>query len=297
MIELELKTSPIPYEIENGVINSIVTTAPEIYGKLPATVADEIAKKYNITPALVFSIRSAYVKNRMVKRHFKLEQKANKIFHDYKKGLSVLEISKKYDGSPLNIMRMVFRKKYPFYTFKEIAGQAGLLAPTEYVKSTSNTINTLSMKDTEQLKLAIDNDIFAIINNDQQLKKSMEFEENIEEFLKDNHIKYKTQEELVEIQTAKYGKPISTPDFLIETDLVINGKSVKWIDAKNFYGSSVPFVQQNIERQVEKYLKNYGSGALVFSLGYSSELDVGKDILLLGYDDLNMKDGKETSEQ
>lgn len=272
-VELTVNTIPIPLTVENEIIKSIDTSAPNIYGKLPSKQAEEIANKFNLPQSTIYSIRSAYVKNKMVKRHHKLEYKSKNIYHNYKKGMGVLELSKHYDGSPLNIMRIIFRKKYPYSSFKELVE---MLPKTEQ----------LSAQDAEQLQIAIDNDIFAIVNGTQQLKHSVEFEDKIEEFLVDNHIKFKTQNELVEIQTKKYGKPISTPDFLIESSFYINGVKINWIDAKNFYGSSVPFIHQNIERQIEKYLKNYGSGCLIFSLGYSEGLNVGKDVLLFGYDDL-----------
>ena len=35
----------------------------------------------------------------------------------------------------------------------------------------------------------------------------------------------------------KYNKAINTPDFLILSNLEINGIKINWIDAKNFYGA------------------------------------------------------------
>jgi len=41
-----------------------------------------------------------------------------------------------------------------------------------------------------------------------------------------NNIKYKTQEELVAEQIKNHGVPINTPDFLIKSDLYINGRKI-----------------------------------------------------------------------
>ena len=47
---------------------------------------------------------------------------------------------------------------------------------------------------------------------------------------------------------------------------------IKWIDAKNFYGANVKFVYEKIKDQTKKYINNYGNGLIIFSHGYSDNL-------------------------
>ena len=117
------------------------------------------------------------------------------------------------------------------------------------------------------------------------MKESVGFEKQIEHFLNKNSIKYITQEELVKEQIKKYGQPINTPDFLIKSDLYIGNYKINWIDAKNFYGSTVPFVKNKIKKQTLKYLNEWGSGSIIFSLGFNQNLKF-TNILFLGFQDL-----------
>ena len=133
----------------------------------------------------------------------------------------------------------------------------------------------------------MENDIYAPIDNGKQLEQSLSFEHDIEKVLVDNNVKFQTQEELVKIQMKEYGKPISTPDFLITNELFINGNKINWIDAKNFYGANVSFIKHSIEKQIQKYIKNYGDGLIVFSLNYNENLKFN-NVMLIGYDDFKI---------
>ena len=98
------------------------------------------------------------------------------------------------------------------------------------------------------------------------------FELEIRKFLIKNKIKFKTQNELTKEQIKKYGKAVNTPDFLILSDFYINDKKINWIDAKNFYGANTFLIKKNIQKQVPKYIDEYGFGSIMFSLNFSEKL-------------------------
>jgi hypothetical protein len=58
-----------------------------------------------------------------------------------------------------------------------------------------------------------------------------------------------------------------TPDFLLTQPVIINGRVVYWIDAKNYpmYGGRL--VAKGLIRQAQKYTEAFGPGAFVFSGG------------------------------
>ena len=60
---------------------------------------------------------------------------------------------------------------------------------------------------------------------------------------------------------------------------------IKWIDAKNFYGSDIEFIVLKIKKQIKKYLESYGSGCIIFNYGFNSKLSF-QDVLILDYDSL-----------
>ncbi len=271
---IRIPIKSLPNKVEKFIIRRLDKNPPKSYAKISDSELSKIYKQSVnrfpsdsslITDQLIKSIRSGYMKNHMITRHSNLKKNKDKIISDYKNGLDVLKISGMYDISPLNILREVFLDKYKTKLSKLI------LNP-----------NLMSEYDYFQLKEAIDNDEYALIDNTQVFKDSIEFEKKIENFLKSNSIKYKSQEELTKEQIKSHGKPINTPDFLIKSDLYINGFKINWIDAKNFYGSKIPFVKDKIKRQTLKYLHEWGPGSIIFSLGFNEKLKF-TNILFIDY--------------
>jgi hypothetical protein len=91
---------------------------------------------------------------------------------------------------------------------------------------------------------------------------------------------------LTKEQIITHGKAFSTPDFLIESELLINGNQIKWIDAKNFYGSNINFVKSKINEQTKKYINNYGNGSIIFNLGFNDSYS-NPNILFLSWNSFN----------
>ena len=266
-----LNIKKIPNNIEKFIINHINFNPPNCYKK-PSNqelrayndlFINENIQKYNINLNTILSIRSSFVKEKIIKNHHKLVQKISKILDDYENNNDILFISKKYDGSPLNILRLIFNQKYE-------------ISPKNLFKNPS----LLNKHDKKQLKIAIENDDFGLINQDNILKESELFEKDIENILIKNKVIFKTQNELIEEQKIKFGNPICTPDFLIESKFIINNISINWIDAKNFYGSNTSFIKKSIEKQTEKYIKAFGEGAIIFKYGFNEEIEKINDKIL-----------------
>ena len=276
-IRLNVKITPLANEVERYIIKKLNKNPPKSYAQITikeinsiknATIAKYPENSSQITDSIIRSIRSGYMKNQMMNRHHYLLKNSDKIIKEYNEGKDVLTLSGQFDISPLNILREVFTHKYK----------------TKLTKIILNP-NIISDYDAEQLKLAINNDDYALIDNSEVMKESIKFEKQIEEFLKSYNIKYLTQEDLVKEQIKTHGHPINTPDFLIKSDLYINNYKINWIDGKNFYGSTVPFIKDKIKKQTKKYLNTWGSGSIIFSLGSNENLKY-TNILFLNYQNL-----------
>jgi hypothetical protein len=179
--------------------------------------------------------------------------------------MDILKLSTKYDGSPLNLLRLIFMDKY------------GKKLTQLIVKN-----KIISLADSKQLDIAVSNDLYALINQDEVLKKSTDFELKIQKILDSMNIRYKTQNDLAKEQIAKSNIATNTPDFLILDRLFINGQRITWIDAKNFYGLNTQYLKKRIKHQTKKYLDEWGSGAIIFNLGFCSELKMD-NILFIDY--------------
>lgn len=279
MVKLNIKFNPLKNDVEKYIIKFIkkqkYTTHffKKIDDKLCNQIMNKVKKNFDtdINCQIINSIKSSYVKDNIIKNNNKIDKNFKEIYKKYlqtqnnENDENVIEyFSKKYNISPLNIVRKIFMKKYS-KKFNKIDKQ------------------NLSPFDKNILKYSIQNDNYALIDNNNLLKDAIEFENKINKILTKLKIKFKTQEQLSQEQVKKYGKPINTPDFLILSDFYINGIKINWIDAKNFYGSCVQFIQNKIKLQTEKYIKNYGSGMIIFALNYNSDLRYD-NILLSSYE-------------
>ena len=273
---------PLDSNIEKYICSKLDLTPYKSYSKMSDKEIDKIynkvINKFKLStsstciglpkyfcPEIILSIRANLMRSHMICNHKKVVSLGPMIINDYNNGIGVLELSSKYDGSPLNILRLVYASKYK----KKL---------TQLIKSNK----FLSSKDTTQLDLAILNDLYALINQDKVLKKSTEFEQSIQEILDKLSVKYKTQEQLTQEQIEETDKATNTPDFLILDDLWINGKKINWIDAKNFYGLNTQYLKKRIKHQTKKYIDAWGTGSIIFSLGFSSELMI-PGILFIDY--------------
>lgn len=274
---MNLLITSFPNEIEKFIYNKLSIIPPNSYNNLPESELDKILdltidkfqeNKKLIKNEIIKSIRASKIRMHMLIRHSKLIKQTTKITKDYDNGMSILQLSKKYDYSPLNILRQIFMKKYKQKLTKIFQNK-----------------DILSNRDKAELDIAIKNDAYALIDNERMLKESIEFENLIEKYLRKHNIKYKTQNELIKEQTASQGQAVNTPDFLILSDLIINNQKINWIDAKNFYGAKDNFLIKKIKKQTQKYISEYGDGSIIFSLGFNSNLKFD-NILLINYDSL-----------
>jgi len=276
-IYIYINIHPLNSIIEKEVINKLDLEAPKSYAPINKDLLDkiynEIKNKYpeltnNFSKEIILSIRATLMRSHMINNHKSIQNKESYIVNDYENNMDIIDIVKKYDGSPLNLLRLIFKKKYN-------------LKLSNIIKNHS----ALNTKDEQQLQIAIKNDAYALVNQDKILKESMEFEDMIGIYLKKNKIRFKTQDELSKEQIENNNHPTNTPDFLILDDLYINGIKINWIDAKNFYGSNSKFIKNKIKKQTEKYLNEWGSGSIIFRLGFNSKLNF-PEILLIDYDSL-----------
>jgi hypothetical protein len=264
----------ISNDIERKLIKLINFKPPQCYNEISENELQQfknMQEKNNyddVNKELFISLRNSCIRYKMIVKHSILIKNTKKMVRDYNNKVDILRISKKYDGSPLNILRIIYKSIYSNLSFKTLLND--------------NSYNALNEEDKKQFIKANKNDKFAVINQDKMHEDSLLFEKEIEKILIKNNIKYKTQDMLCKEQTKEHGKCISTPDFLILSKFVINNVEIKWIDAKNFYGANNNFIINSIKKQTEKYVRLYGNGIIIFKLGCNEKL-VFDNILCINY--------------
>jgi hypothetical protein len=254
-VYLNFNTFIIPHEDEKKIMKIILNSQYPY-----ANITNKIMKKVNkinllIGPDLLNSMKGSIIKNNMIIQYAHLKINNTQIAEEYVKS-NVLNLSKKYNASPINIIRVVFIHRG--MNNKEIR------------KLFFNT-NRMNEYDKTQFELAVKYDNYGFVDDNKISELSLKFEKEIEEILKKNNVVYKTQQQLTDEQSAE-GNVYSTPDFLILSELYINGKKINWIDAKNYYGFYNNFVIGKIKKQTAKYINLYGDGCIVFKYGFSSKI-------------------------
>lgn len=202
---------------------------------------------------------------------------------------SMLQIARKAEVPPLNVARQ-FLKACGIYKLTEVIhqilnGSSGLSFEQDIIECFFNDDHTNPFVQRERLEDA------------------KAFEQRVHRYLEIKHIDVVTEDKIREnfkhnktcIQTEllkvlpKYrivktvcsflGKPkLVTPDFLLANPIQLNGSGIliKWIECKNFYGASKhAFANPHMKamkKQIKKYEKAYGPGAIFFCLGFVDTL-------------------------
>ena len=208
-----------------------------------------IQKKFDYTSSLLKSFRTQLLRDISITNFYKLKYKD--IMKKYDSGISILDVSKQCKVSPISLLHFILKKKYGNKPFNS---------------------NKLTEYDKKQLKLADKYDIINPLDQKTILEHSLKYEELVSHVLDKKNIKYKTQEDLIMEQKEKYGHAVATPDFLLLAPIKINGKTINWIEVKNFFGANTKFIRKKIKKQVGKYYKRYGPGCLVFRHGIVDSL-------------------------
>ncbi len=290
-MKIIIKNKPIPYNYERNLLKYLIYPGHyKFLSKSEESILRKKITKYNklydldININLLYSIRSAYMSEKMMLNNHKLIRKSKDFFEKYNNGMNILQISQKYDFAPILILKQILYKfKLSKPSVKDIFhlhldnNQDGI---TKKYKLDERTVS--------QIPIAIENDLFNRVDQSESIKNSENFELILGKYLTSKGVTFKTQDILVNEQIKKYGRPISTPDFLIESELLINGKNIKWIDAKNFYGANTKIIRRSIQKQTKKYIDNYGIGCIVFSMNYSDKLNF-ENVMLIDYNEVKLK--------
>lgn len=219
----------ISAEIEELVKQYII---PGDYTQTKRATIQHFLQKHNIAFKYFSAIRSNHMLNKIIKHSYVLHKHLDRIIKEYEQGKSIVNLSKKFDVPPCNLLRAVEK----------------------------------------QLKRTINEDVSSYdrytcgITQKENLKKSEKFEERVGNVLRNRGIRFKTQVQLIKENISP------TPDFLLDTPLVYDGIPIIWIDAKYMFGGNNSFTRNVLEKQNTKYEKHFGKGLFVFRYSYSEAL-------------------------
>ena len=258
--------NPVPLKDEEILAKFVVRKGE--FGWLEDSRVDEIAKFVdgkNMTLDQALSLRSALLQQKTVYSHGRLKSRAKALFRLYNEGVSVVDLSKRFDFPPMNIFRIILtEKRWSKSRIKEC-----LRDPTK-----------MKQREREEFEKAEAADRVSNVDQSETHTRADLFEEVLADWFESRGVKIRRQNEMVSEQRLEHGRPINTPDILFLDHVEINGQPVAWIDAKHFYGADVSFQRKKMSKQMSRYIDEWGSGAVVYRHGFSENLFIPGCLML-----------------
>ena len=258
-VEIKWKTKAVTKEVQNKA--GKIACIPGEFGFLPEERVQEIAVKLDGMPISLeqaLSLRAALNQEKSVYSHSKLMRRSNELSRRYDSGESVIALSKRFDAPPVN-------------TFRAILTGRGW-TKTRIKDTLNKNPSKLNKRDREQFELAESVDRVSSVNQTETQTAAEVFEEILCSYFESVGVRFRRQEELLREQTKQEGRAIITPDLLLLDDVRINGVPCAWIDAKHFFGADLKFPKKKTQKQVDRYVAEYGQGALVYRHGFCEGL-------------------------
>ncbi len=255
---LSWKPEPVPLKAEERVASFVVKRGD--FGWLEDERVEEIATLLDgeqMTLDQALSLRSALLQQKTVYSHHKLKSRARELARHYRSGTSVVELSTKYDFPPMNIFRVVL----------EAMGWS-----KKRIKDSLRNPSSMKQRERDEFEAAEAADRVSSVDQSETQVKADLFEDILADWFEAQGIRLRRQPEMVKEQSELLGRPVRTPDLLFLDQVYINDQPVAWIDAKHFYGADVEFQRKKMKKQMNRYIEEWGSGAIMFRHGFSENL-------------------------
>lgn len=256
--KFEWKLSPVPLKDEEAMAGKVMRKGE--FGWLEDDRVDEIAdiaKGYKMTLEQALSLRSALLQQKTVYGHGRLRSQGKNMLRLYKEGVSVVDLSTRFDFPPMNIFRIIL---------------AEMRWSKSRIKESLRQPSRLSERERTEFEAAEAADRVSNVDQGESQERADLFEDILADWFEEQGVRLRRQPEMVKEQKQDLGRPVRTPDILFLDHVEINGKPVAWIDAKHFYGADVDFQRKKMAKQMARYIEEWGSGAVVYRHGFSENL-------------------------
>ena len=254
----EWVTVPVPLTDEEAMAGKVMRKGE--FGWLEDERVDQIAvlaEGYKMTLEQALSLRSALLQQKTVYGHGRLRSQGKNMLRLYKEGVSVVDLSTRFDFPPMNIFRIILTE---------------MRWSKSKIKESLRQPSKLSKRERAEFEAAEAADRVSNVDQGESQERADLFEDILADWFEDQGVRLRRQPEMVKEQKQDLGRPVRTPDILFLDHVEINGKPVAWIDAKHFYGADVDFQRKKMAKQMARYIEEWGSGAVVYRHGFSANL-------------------------
>tara|TARA_B100001094_G_scaffold179514_1_gene173811 strand:- start:1118 stop:1786 length:669 start_codon:yes stop_codon:yes gene_type:complete len=205
------------------------------------------------------------LQQKTVYSHGQLQARGKALYRLYREGVSVVDLSIKFDFPPMNVFRVIL---------KEMGWSKSR------IKETLRSPSKFKQRERSEFEAAEAADRVSNVDQSETHVRADIFEDILADWFENQGVNVRRQGEMVKEQMQEHGRPVNTPDLLFLDHVEINGEPVAWIDAKHFYGADVNFQRKKIVKQAGRYVDTWGQGALVFRHGFCNNIHIPGTILL-----------------
>ena len=262
----------------------------------------------DLTLAQAMSLRKQLLVQKLIASSWRLNDNSPgaigaKVSAQYKRGAKVTDIAQRVDLPAVALLRSIFmersEERWPQMMhgdhrdiIKIALRMEGGKAPPEpapesesksdaeaveeeggrrYSLAALSKYATELLTDRDRQELGEAKEVDGISWNEENIEErnvSLAWEESLYAHLTANGVAFLTEGALLDLGFR------STPDAILLDDLFINGKLVRWLDAKCFYGSSrSKLFLSKLKKQCDRYRRDFGGGgAICYKLGFSRDL-------------------------
>jgi len=246
-----------------------------IYNRLsgPSDIEDLMKEGYDKELLTVLFTQKT---TRETKKRFHIvKQNAPRILRDWKKGKSLLELSKQWNFPPVLTAMMIFLEdgasKKEFWT---------------YIRDPETLGNEEVANEVREIVAA--DIVYSPEADEGHKKRGLWGESLLQNWLNEQAIEYRTENDL-------RGTHEKTPDCLLKEPMYYNGKKIYWIESKATFGDNTEF-RFNSRKQLIPYTQLFGPGVVVYWMGCLDDLELPEDIYLTDISILERKLSKTEDE-
>jgi hypothetical protein len=234
-----------------------IETYNKIYDSLESVDdVKNLSRQFSQPIGTIHSILNQKTVTKVKKNFSRIKNKSQRHLKQWKKGKSIIHIARKNDIPATLMVSMLLKEMgIPKKGFiRNLDDQPEGRLKREVIK-------------------AMDSDFFFSPKAHALHAEKGEMGEAIlAEWLDEHEIVYRSEDDLRDEGFLK------TPDFLLDSEIVIDGIDIFWIESKALFGDEKEH-EYYIKKQFREYEENYGTGMIVYWYGYIDSLSYNGNLI------------------
>jgi len=217
----------------------------------------KLARDTSINRELLLIIYTQRITRDATRRYYQIQNRSKQLLGQWKKGSTLAQLARKERFPPVLLSLILMREngmnRKDFW---------------KYIRDPKSAPDKRLKK--EMLDVVREDIIYSPAGMDVQYLRGKKGEARLNEWLDNNGIEYRTEDEI----KGEYPK---TPDNLLKTPMEIDGQTVYWFESKANFGNAQE-MRRNNKKQLIPYTEIFGPGIVVYWFGHVDDFEQPKGI-------------------